>query len=115
MFDRQTALQLISFPGSLIILAGFGLVYGYILHAAIERQVYRITGVRVLDSWLLSWLLGLAATLPPLFLYLAFGFKEFSDTPVGNTLLRRLRIAARLEVAYLVLYGALVLLLVPQK
>ena len=108
-------MQFFLWPGGLIVLIGFGLVYAWILHTAVKRSVYRITGLRFLDSYVLSWLFGLAAAISPILLYLAFGFKEFADTADGRKLQHQLRRAAQLGVGYLVFYAAVVLLTVPQK
>jgi hypothetical protein len=108
-------IQFIVWPGALFISIGFGIFFGAILHAAVEQNVYSVTRFRALDSYALSWLLGLAAAITPMLFYLAFGFSEFADTPNGAKLQERLRLAARLEVAFLVFYGAVVLLTVPQK
>jgi hypothetical protein len=101
-------------PIFVAVLTGFGIAYGWILHRAVEQSVYKVTGIRALDSYLLSWLFGLFAAFSPAVLYLAFGFDEFADTPDGVNLLQRLHRAARFQVFGLCLYGIAVLMIVPQ-
>jgi hypothetical protein len=102
-------------PVSLTVFAAFGITYGWFLHSAVDRSLYKITGMRFLDSYVLSWLFGLISAIPPMLLYLAFGFHEFADTAEGQQLQSRLQFAARWQVLYLALCGALILLIVPQK
>jgi hypothetical protein len=102
-------------PIGVTVLTGFGIVYGWILHRAVEQSVYKVTGIRALDTYLLSWVFGLlTAFVAPMTLYVAFGFNEFADTPEGVKLLQRLHWAARFEVLGLCLYGIAVLMIVPQ-
>jgi hypothetical protein len=108
--------MVIPVPVNIIVFALFGLGYGWVLHQASRAGVYRISGVRWLDSWALTWLLGLFAGITFLYsLYLASGFHEFGDSPVGQQLTSRLRWLARGQIAYLCLYGLLVLLTVRQR
>jgi hypothetical protein len=46
-------------PVSVTVFAAFGIAYGWFLHSAVDRSLYKITGIRVLDSYVFSWLLGL--------------------------------------------------------
>lgn len=101
-------------PWSLYILTGFALVDGWLLHRAALVRVYRITGVRFLDAYVLAWLLGVLCGYTPAFLYLAFGFNEFADTPEGKLHLQRVHWAGRAETIFLVLYGLVILLTVRQ-
>jgi hypothetical protein len=101
-------------PIGVAVLTGFGIVYGWLLHRAVKQAVYKITGIRALDLYLLSWLFGLFPAFSPALLYLAFGFKEFADTPDGVRLLQRLHWAARTQVIGLCLYGIAVVMIVPQ-
>ena len=97
------------------VLACFAIAYGWILHTAIERSVYKITGIHFLDSFVLPWFLGPFAAIPPFTFYVAFGFNELAATPDGVKLQDRLHWAGRLQTVYLVLYGLFVLATVPQK
>ena len=101
-------------PIGVAVLTGFGIAYGWILHRAVEQSVYKITGVRTLDSYLLSWLFGLFAAFSPAVLYLAFGFKEFEDTSDGVKLLQRLHRTGQAQVACMFVYLIAVLMIVPQ-
>jgi hypothetical protein len=92
----------------------FVVLYGCILHSAVNRSVYKITGIRMLDSYLLSWLLGFAGAIPPVTIYVALGFNEFASTPEGAKLLWRLHWAGRTQLALLTLYGVIILATVPQ-
>jgi hypothetical protein len=92
----------------------FVVLYGWILHSAVNRSVYKITGIRALDSYLMSWLLGFAGAIPPVTLYVAFGFNEFASTPEGVKLQQRLHWAGRTQLALLTLYGLIILATVPQ-
>jgi hypothetical protein len=92
----------------------FVVLYGWILHSAVNRSVYKITGIRALDSYLLSWLLGFAGAIPPITFYVALGFNEFASTAEGVKLLQRLHWAGRLQLALLTLYGVIILATVPQ-
>jgi hypothetical protein len=94
---------------------GFAIAYGWILHSAVERSVYKITGIRTLDSYFLSWLLGLVGAIPPLTFYVALGFNEFQPTPDGAKLQQRLHWAGRAQLVLLLLYGLIILATVPQK
>jgi hypothetical protein len=105
----------VAVPITAWVLVAFGLGYGWVLCEASRRGVYRVSGVRWVDAFVLSWVFGLAAAVTPLVLYLAFGFHEFSPTPPGPALLHRLRWLARAEVAFGVIYAVGVLLLVPQR
>lgn len=102
-------------PWSAYVLTAFGIVYGWILHRAALTRVYRLTGIRLLDAFLLAWVIGLACGYTPLSLYLAFGFKEFAGTPAGNVLLTRLHWAGRAEVIFFVFYTLFVLTTVRQR
>ena len=102
-------------PVSIAVFAAFGITYGWFLHSAVDRSLYKITGNRFLDSYILSWLFGLMSPFTPMLFYLAFGFHEFADTDDGQQLQSRLQFAARLQLLYVVLCGALILLIVPQK
>jgi len=102
-------------PVGIIVFAGFGIACGWLLHSAVDRSVYKLSGIRFLDSYLLSWLVGLVSAFSPAMLYVAFGFNEFASTPDGEKLRQRLHWAGRLQVLYLCLYGAFVLITVPQK
>lgn len=101
-------------PWSLYILTAFALLYGWLLHRAALARVYRITGIRFLDTYILTWLLGLLCGYTPVFLYLAFGFKEFADTAEGNRLLQQLHWLGRAQAILLVLYTVFILLTVKQ-
>jgi hypothetical protein len=92
----------------------FMVLYGWILHSAVDRSVYKISGIRGLDSYLLSWLLGFAGAIPPITLYVALGFNEFANTPEGANLQQRLHWAGRLQLGLLALYGVVVMATVPQ-
>jgi hypothetical protein len=102
-------------PVGVFVFAGFGIVYGWILHSAVKRSVYKLTGIHFLDSYVLSWLVGVISALPPLMLYVALGFNEFANTPDGKKLKQRLHWAGRLQLLYLVLYAVVVLMTVPQR
>lgn len=93
----------------------FGIVYGWLLHRAALTGVYRITGARLLDAYLLAWLLGFLGGVTPVCLYLAFGFKEFTKTPDGERQLERLHWAARAEVIFFIGYALFILATVPQR
>ena len=102
-------------PIGVAVLTCFGIAYGWILHKAVDQVVYKITEVRALDSYLLSWVFGLlTAFVAPMTLYIAFGFNEFADTPEGVKLLQQLHWAGRFQVLGLCLYGVAVLMIVPQ-
>ena len=90
-------------PIAVAVLTSFGVAFGWILHRAVEQAVYKITGIRALDSYLLSWLFGLFVAFSPAVLYLAFGFNEFADTPDGVKLLQRLHRAGQALLAALVI------------
>ncbi|MGO9867715.1 MAG: hypothetical protein ACLPJY_08565 [Rhodomicrobium sp.] len=109
------AMQDLLVPISVWVLTCIGLGLGWVLHVAVERFAYKISGMRRLDSYVLSFLFGLLGAFTPMLLYLAFGFDEFSSTPEGTHLKHRLRFVARLGVSYLILFAALVLIAVPQK
>ena len=94
---------------------GFAIAYGWILHSAIERSVYKISGVRRLDSYFLSWLLGAVGAIPPVTFYVALGFNEFQPTPDGTRLLQRLHWSGRAQLVLLALYGLIIIAVVPQK
>jgi hypothetical protein len=102
-------------PVSVTVFAAFGIAYGWFLHSAVDRSLYKITGMMFLDSYVLSWVFGLLSAFTPMLFYLAFGFREFADTDDGQELQRRLQWAARLQLLYLALGGAIVLITVPQK
>jgi hypothetical protein len=102
-------------PVGVFVFAGFGIVYGWILHSAVDRSVFKISGIRVFDSYFLSWLLGLVSAFTPMMFFVALGFHEFADTPDGTKLEHRLHWAGRLQLVYLVLYGVIVLATVPQR
>ncbi len=111
---RCASMSDLAVPIGVAVLTGFGIVYGWILHSAVEQSVYKITGIRALDSYSLTWLFGLFAAFSPALLYLAFGFDEFADTPAGVALLQRLHWVGRAQVLCLVAYGIGVLMIVPQ-
>ena len=90
-------------PIGVAVLTSFGVAFGWILHRAVEQAVYKITGIRALDSYLLSWLFGLFVAFSPAVLYLAFGSNEFADTPDGVKLLQRLHRAGQALLAALVI------------
>ena len=102
-------------PVSIAVFAAFGITYVWFLHSAVDRSFYKITGNRFLDSYILSWLFGLMSPFTPMLFYLAFGFHEFADTDDGQQLQSQLQFAARLQLLCVVLCGALILLIVPQK
>jgi hypothetical protein len=108
-------MEFLIWPGGLIVLIGFGIAYGWILHLAVNQLVYKLSGFRFADSYVLCWLLGLVSAVTPMFFYMALSFDEFADTPDGQKLRRRLRGAARFELLFLAAYGAVVLLTVPQR
>ena len=86
------------------------------MSTACRRGVYRVTGVRGLDAYVLAWVIGLLSGLVFLpALYLGLGFNEFSPGPVGQPLTRRLRWLARGQIAYVCIYGLLILLTVRQR
>ena len=97
------------------VFAGFGIVYGWILHSAVDRSVFKISSIRVLVSYFLSWLLGLVTAFTPMLSYVALGFDEFVDTPDSTKTEHRLHWAGRLQLVYLVLYGVIVLATAPQR
>jgi hypothetical protein len=102
-------------PVVVCVFAGFGIAYGWILHSAVDRSVYKLTGIRFLDSHFLSWLMGLISAFTPGMFYLALGFDEFAATPDGVKLLKRLRWTGKLQLLALCLYGVVVLATVPQR
>ena len=71
-------------PVGAFVFARFGIVYGWILHSAVDRSVFKISSIRVLVSYFLSWLLGLVTAFTPMMFFVALGFHEFADTPDGN-------------------------------
>lgn len=102
-------------PWSAYVLTAFGILYGWLLHRAALSGVYRLTGLRGLDAYVLVWLLGLACGYTPMFLYLAFGFKEFARTPEGERQTIRLHWAGKAEAAFFVLYTIFILATVRQR
>ncbi len=94
----------------------FGLAYGWVLHTACAAGVYRVTGGRFLDSYVLVWLIGLFSgiTFIPA-LYLGLGFHEFGDSAAGKQLTRRLKWLAGGQIAYVCFYALLVLATVHQR
>ena len=102
-------------PVFVCVFAGFGIAYGWILHSAVDRSVYKLTGIRFLDSHFLSWLMGLVSAFTPGMFYLALGFNEFAGTPDGVKLQQRLRWAGKLQLLTLCLYAVVVLGTVPQR
>lgn len=102
-------------PWSAYVLTAFGIAYGWILHRAAVKRVYRITGLYFLDAFILVWLMGLACGFTPLCLYLAFGFKEFSATPDGEHYTTQIHWAGRAEAIFFVLYALFILTTVPQR
>ena len=103
-------------PWSVYVLTAFGIVYVWILHRVAVQHVYRLTGIYVLDAYILVWILGLGKRLySPLFLYLAFGFKEFADTPTGNLLTERLHWTGRAQALFFVCYAVFILTTVRQR
>src|SRR5581483_7229154 len=102
-------------PWSAYVLTAFGSIYGYLLHRAAVIRVYRLTSIRILDAYLLVWIIGFLCGYTPLFLYLAFGFKEFANTPEGTLLTTRLHWAGRAEAIFFVLYALFILTNVRQR
>lgn len=102
-------------PLGVFVFAGFGIAYGWILHSAVKRSVYKLTGIHFLDLYFLAWLLGFVSAFTPLMLYVALGFNEFANTPDGENLKQRLHWAGRLQLLYLVIYAVVVLTTVPQR
>lgn len=101
-------------PWSVLVMLGFGVAYGILLHLAVKSGAYRMTGIRGLD-YVLLWGVALSAALTPLMFYLAFGLKDFAETADGQRQQLRLKRTAQAEVALLILYGLAVLAFVPQK
>src|ERR1700674_4379190 len=102
-------------PWSAYVLTAFGIAFGWILHRAAVKRVYRLTGLYFLDAYILVWLMGLASGFTPLCLYLAFGFKEFSATPDGEHYTTQLHRGGRAEVIFFVGYALFILTTVPQR
>jgi hypothetical protein len=101
-------------PWSVYVLTAFGIIYGWILSRAALDGIYRITGIRLLDAYILSWILGLAAGYTPVCLYLAFGFHEFKE-PFGlDRRTQQLHWAGRAEVVFFILYTVFILATVKQ-
>ena len=102
-------------PWSGYVLTAFGILYGWILSRAALDGVYRITGIRILDAYVLAWLFGLVAGVTPLFLYLAFGFQEFKE-PFGlDRYTNQIHWAGRAEAIFFVLYAVFILTTVKQR
>lgn len=108
--------MVIPVPVNIAVFLLFGLAYGGVLSAACRNRVFRVTGVRGLDAYVLAWVIGLLAGLTFLpALYLGLGFNEFGPGPVGQRLTRRLHWLGRGQIGYVCVYGLLILLTVRQR
>ncbi len=108
--------MVIPVPVNIAVFALFGLAYSWVLSTACRQGVFRVTGVRGLDAYVLAWVVGLFSGLTFLpALYLGLGFHEFSPGPVGQQLTRRLHWLGRGQIGYVCVYGLLILLTVRQR